>query len=143
MLLYLVHISRNSLLMVFNAIYRKMRMWKYSNTQRALDMFMNEFKDTYGDATIIFGDWDAGSCCLRGLPPTKGRSFLKLFRKHMHDVFYSMNTIHPKSAMNANKMLSRMFVRAIKVARGFKLYISGLCRTLQRKRLSPDKSIRG
>ena len=76
-----------------NLIYRKMRLWTYSNTQRCLDKFMQSFKQTFckdipnSECDIILGDWDAGSSRLRGLPPTKGRSFIKLFQKHGYNTF--------------------------------------------------------
>jgi len=63
-------------------LYRKLKWYKFINTQRSESQFMNRFKEMYGnsDVTVLMGDWSKTS--IKGLPPTKGKGLRTMFRKY-------------------------------------------------------------
>ena len=63
-------------------LYRKLKWYKFINTQRSECNFINKFKETYGktNTTVLMGDWSKTS--IRGLPSTKGKGLRTMFRKY-------------------------------------------------------------
>jgi hypothetical protein len=63
-------------------LYRKLRWYRFINTQKSESQFINNLKTYYetDNLTLLIGDWCNSG--MRGLPSTKGKGLRTMFRKY-------------------------------------------------------------
>ena len=64
-----------------NEIFRKYKWYSFMNKKRTEDKLVNEIKKTYGQSTIVMGDWSIGKS-LRGMMSTPNLGLKRKLGKH-------------------------------------------------------------
>ena len=70
-------------------LYRKLKWYRFINTQRTEDNFINRFNDKFGDnknTIVALGDFQEKTF-MKYKEPTKTKGFRKMFMKHGYDVY--------------------------------------------------------